>query len=166
MVDVPDADLVLVGDGPARPELERLAANLGIAGRVIFTGRIALDDVPRVLAGATVGVVANRSDPFTDLVVPTKLMEYVALGIPAIVARTPAVEAYFGPHAVHYVAPGDPRDLARALCVVIEEPDRRQRMIRVADETFGAVHAWPLIAARYVELVELMAVSRQVGERS
>ena len=123
-----------------------------------FTGRIALEDVPRFLAGATVGVVANRSDPFTNLVVPTKLMEYVALGIPSIVARTPAVEAYFDDDAVSFAAPGDPSDLARVLNVMIEEPERRRRMVRRADETFNALHAWPDIAACYVNLVERLAI--------
>ncbi len=161
MVEVPEADLVVIGDGPERAALDLLASELDIAERVTFTGRVALEDVPRVVASATVGVVANRSDPFTDLVVPTKLMEYVALGIPAIVARTPAVEAYFDPDAVCYVAPGDPRDLARALRVVIADPERRRRMVRRADETFGAQFAWNEVAPRYVALIERMAAKKK-----
>lgn len=157
MVEVRDADLEIIGDGPERASLERLADELGIAGRVRFTGRLPLDEVPKAVARAAVGVVSNRSDPFTDLVVPTKLMEYVALGIPAVVARTPAVEAYFDPGAVRFVAPGDPRDLARALRVLIEEPDLRQAIARRADETFGADHAWAEVAARYTDVVGRLA---------
>lgn len=163
LADVPGALLEVVGEGEARPDLERLAADLGLAGRVTFAGRVPLERVAARVAAADIGVVANRSDPFTDLVVPTKLLEYAALGVPAVVARTPAVEAYFPPDAVRYVAPGDPASLAAALRALVVDSAERSRLAAAAGRALGPI-AWPAMAARYVARVEAAAGIAGRGE--
>jgi len=155
--DVPGATLDLLGEGEARAGLERLAAQLGVADRVAFGGHVPLDRVAERVAAADVGIVANRSDPFMDLVVPTKLLEYVALGVPAIVARTPAVEAYFPSEAVRYVAPGDPAALADALRELLGDRAEQERLVAAADAAWTARHGWPVMAARYVARIEALA---------
>ena len=74
-------DLVVVGEGPALPELQALAAHLGIAARVRFTGLAAHEEVPRLVAGFDIAlqpkVVAYAS--------PLKIFDYMAAGV-AIVA--------------------------------------------------------------------------------
>jgi glycosyltransferase involved in cell wall biosynthesis len=55
--EVPDAYLLIVGEGSRRTELERLAADLRIAHRVVFTGR--RDDVPAVTAALDVAVLPS-----------------------------------------------------------------------------------------------------------
>ena len=99
----------------ARPLLERRIVELGIGDRVHLGGFVPVDRLAERLRAAHVGVVANRADPFTDLVVPTKLLEYVAMGLPAVVARTAAIESHFDDRALAWFRPGDARDLARAL---------------------------------------------------
>jgi len=153
----PGYRLEIVGDGEARPALDRLVDDLGVEDRVTLAGFVPLDDIPARLAAADIGVVANRSDAFTDLVVPTKLMEYVATGVPAVVARTPAVEAYFGDDMVRFFQPGDPADLARAIAALAADPALRDRLAARADEQFSAAYGWPAMAARYSALVERLA---------
>lgn len=154
---LPAARLEILGDGEIRADLERLAGELGVAERVTFAGFVPLQEVAARLVRADIGVVANRRDAFTDLVVPTKLMEYVALGLPAVVARTPAVEAYFDEQMVAYFCPGDPTDLARVLGGLMAEPVRRARLTACAGARFQAHHDGTAEAARYVALVETLA---------
>jgi len=77
----PRLSLMVVGDGPARPGLERLAAELGVAERVRFTGLAGRDAVPGLVAGFDIALqpasVAYAS--------PLKVFEYMAAG-KAIVA--------------------------------------------------------------------------------
>lgn len=79
------AHLLIVGDGPVRDELERLARELGIAERVTFTGVVHRDQVPAWVASFDIAlqpaVVAYAS--------PLKLMEYLALAKPVVAPRTP-----------------------------------------------------------------------------
>ena len=83
-----NAILMVVGDGPARGDLERLATDLALNGRVRFTGVVARDRVPEYVASFDVAlqpaVVAYAS--------PLKLFEYLALGKAVIAPRLPNIE--------------------------------------------------------------------------
>jgi RNA polymerase sigma factor (sigma-70 family) len=88
---VPEARLEVYGRGDSRADLERLAVDLGVAERVDFRGYVELRDLPEKIALADVGLVPHRRDVFTDLVLPTKLFEYVAMGKPVVAARTAGI---------------------------------------------------------------------------
>jgi glycosyltransferase involved in cell wall biosynthesis len=83
-----NAQLIVVGDGPVRAELERLATELSLQDRVRFTGVIDRDRVPEHVAAFDIAlqpaVVAYAS--------PLKLFEYLALGKPVIAPRQPNIE--------------------------------------------------------------------------
>jgi glycosyltransferase involved in cell wall biosynthesis len=80
--------LMVVGDGPVRGDLERLADDLSLHGRVRFTGVISRDRVPEHVAAFDIGlqpaVVAYAS--------PLKLFEYLALGKAVVAPRQPNIE--------------------------------------------------------------------------
>ena len=128
-------------------------------------GFVPVDRLAERLRGAHVGVVANRADPFTDLVVPTKLLEYVALGLPAVVARTPAIEAHFDDPALAWFRPGDARDLARALEGCLHDPVAARARARRARADYLERYAWPVMARRYTGLVERLANEARSGGR-
>jgi glycosyltransferase involved in cell wall biosynthesis len=83
-----NAVLMVVGDGPVRADLERMAAELMLKNRVRFTGVINRDRVPEHVAAFDIAlqpaVVAYAS--------PLKLFEYLALGKPVIAPRQPNIE--------------------------------------------------------------------------
>jgi glycosyltransferase involved in cell wall biosynthesis len=133
-----DLRLEILGEGEARPGLIRRAAELGLADRIQLPGEVPLAAVAERLAGAALGVVANRADPFTDLVLPTKLMEYMALGIPAAASATAAVRATFAPDQVRMFPPGDVPALAAALADLLADETGRLAMAARAQAGFLA----------------------------
>jgi glycosyltransferase involved in cell wall biosynthesis len=78
-----DWKLLLVGDGPERDNLEKLAAGSGIAGQVIFAGGFPWYRVPGWLAQSDVLVLPSKSEPW-GLVVN----EAMVCGMPVIVSQT------------------------------------------------------------------------------
>jgi glycosyltransferase involved in cell wall biosynthesis len=157
---LPAVELELIGDGEARPGLEARAGALGMRDRVRFVGHLPLDAVPERLWDANVGVVANRSDPFTDLVLPTKLLEYVAVGLPVVAPRTPAIVAHFDEASLFLFAPGDVDDMARALRQALTCSDEAERRAQRAARIESAQYAWPAMSRRYVDLLEGLARRR------
>ena len=73
-----------------RAGLVEQAAELGIAERVTFHGRIPIEDVPAAIAAADIGVAPTRRDPFTEVSLSTKVFEYAAMGKPVVASRLPA----------------------------------------------------------------------------
>lgn len=154
---IPGIRLTLLGDGETRTELIALAERLGLQDRVHFSdGLVGAEDLPAKLCAADVGVVPNRANIFTDGILPTKLLEYVALGIPTVVAETAGVKRYFGPDAVEFFTPGDVDGLANGIAALFRDPERRARMTRNADR-FNHEYSWSREAANYVDLVAGLA---------
>ncbi len=92
----PDLDVVLdvYGRGDTGPALAAQAAELGVADRITFHGRIPIEDVPASVARADIGLAPTRHDLFTDMSLSTKVFEYAAMGKPVVASRLPMVEAH------------------------------------------------------------------------
>jgi glycosyltransferase involved in cell wall biosynthesis len=117
------------GRGDALPALEALAAELGIADRVSFPGRIPIEDVPRAVAESDIGVAPTRLDPFTGMSLSTKLLEYAAMDKPVVASRLPTVELYFAPDTLTVYEPGDAESLAASILSLVDDaPGRHARV--------------------------------------
>ncbi len=124
--ELPGARFLIVGDGPQRPELTRLAGELGIADQVIFTGT--RDDVGELLAQLDVVALTSYSECF-----PMAVLEAMAAGRPTVctaVGGVPelVVEGVTG----HLVPPRDPAALARHLVALLRDRDGAREMGRAA----------------------------------
>lgn len=152
--------LLLHGRGEMVPEIERLIEELRLGDTIDFTTtRLSSADLADKIASADIGVVPNRNDVFTDGILPTKLMEYAALGVPAIVARSRAAEQYFSDEMVHYVPPGDVTSIADAIVELGNDPERRLQLARQA-QAFTNEHPWTAEAEVYTRLIERLAAGR------
>ncbi|MFC5754604.1 glycosyltransferase [Actinomadura rugatobispora] len=80
-----DGRLLIVGSGPARPELEELAENLGVAGRTHFTGGTA--DVPGMLAAMDAYAAPSAHETFG-----LGVLEALAAGLPVLYRTCPAID--------------------------------------------------------------------------
>jgi glycosyltransferase involved in cell wall biosynthesis len=117
------------GRGDALPALESLAIELGIADRVSFPGRIPIEDVPRTIADADIGVAPTRLDPFTGMSLSTKLLEYAAMDKPVVASRLPTVERYFAPDTLTVYEPGDAESLATSILGLVDDAAGRRSRV-------------------------------------
>jgi glycosyltransferase involved in cell wall biosynthesis len=118
----PDLRYVLVGDGPERPALERLARELGVARRVEFVGQRPHHEALLIARRASLFVM-----PSTDEAFGVAYVEAMAAGLPAIGARgEPGPEdiAAAGP-GLHLVPPGDVEALAAEIDALLDGYGRR-----------------------------------------
>jgi glycosyltransferase involved in cell wall biosynthesis len=142
------------GNGGYARYLSRLAEKLGIEDRVRFSHDIRpISELPELIRTADVGLVPYRRDIFTDGILPTKLMEYTALGIPVIAAKTPAIEAYFDDSMVEYFSSGDVDELADSIRFLYADRQQLATLAKNADK-FNQRYNWTLIGAEYVDLVK------------
>lgn len=151
--DCPTAELHIYGDGPALAELRMQAAELGLSSRVLFKERVPIAAIPGVLAAADVGVVPKRADGFGNEAFSTKILEFMASGVPAIVSRTRIDAYYFTGDVVRFFTPGDPADLANQMRWAY---GHASALVALATQARGVAEtfAWHRHADRYLSVVE------------
>jgi len=150
--DPPDSQrhLMVVGDGPARPGLERQARELGIENRVTFTGIVGRDDVARHVAAFDIAlqpaVVAYAS--------PLKLFEYLALGKAIVGPAQPNIEEILRrDHNAVLFDPKDPDGLATAISRLCGDAVLRNKVATNARATIADQQlTWSANAHRVIEL--------------
>jgi len=149
---IPSARLHLWGHGDDLASFQRLASELRIDDRVFFNPKgFALQELPRHLASMNLGIVGNRRNVATDLMLPVKLMEYVSQGIPAVVPRLKTIEHYFSDAMVTYYEPEDVQSLTDAIYRLYCEPERRSTQAERAG-AFLSKYGWERQGAEFVSL--------------
>ena len=157
---IPALELRIIGAGEERDPLLDLRDELGIQDRVTFSdGYVPVETIPGLLADADVGLVPLRLSDGTDIMLPTKLLEYVSLGIPCVVPATGTICRYFDETMVRFFEAEDHVSLANALIDLYERPEVRYSLAEQATERFGRAHRWSEHKKIYLELVsELIGV--------
>lgn len=119
---VPEAQLLVVGDGPERDALHALARTLALGDRVVFAG--AIPDAARVLPLVDLYLIASRREGL-----PTALLEAMACGVPVLATEAPGhVDAVEPEITGRLVAPDDAPGLAAAAVLLLRDPALRARM--------------------------------------
>lgn len=151
--ELPGAELHLYGDGGMKPALVALAAELDCRGLVRFHDPVPVREIAHVMADADLGIVPKRADAFGNEAYSTKIMEFMALGVPVVVAATRIDRHYFDESVVRFFSPGDAASLARTMLAALRDTEgTRARVARAAE--YAARHGWAAREADYLKLVD------------
>lgn len=115
IVEHVDAEAVLIGDGPERPRLEALAAELGVSDRVIFLGSRPHADMPGLLSSGDLAV-------FPSLMEATSVaaLEAMACEVPVAASRVGGLPEIVDDSVGTLFEPADPASLARAVVELLQ----------------------------------------------
>ncbi len=146
------ARLLLVGDGPARSDLDRFVSAHGLARDVVFTGPVDHLDIPAYVAAMDVAV--QPSAP--EYACPMKIVEYMAMAKCVVAPDQPNIQEILQTgHSGLLFRRGDGRDLERVLLRVAEDAETRRALGRAAFETVTSRRFfWKDNAARVVDLAK------------
>ncbi len=156
----PPIELRVCGTGEDRDRLVALARDVAPGCIDITRDPVPFERIPAELAAAHIGVVPTLHDPFTELLLPVKLLEYVHMGLPVVASRLPGIEGYFSDRELLAFEPGDAEGLASAIEAVCADPAAADARATRAAERLSTI-AWDQQRARYLDLVDDLTVDRQ-----
>jgi colanic acid biosynthesis glycosyl transferase WcaI len=135
----PDLNLVFFGDGARLGEVRRAVRDLGLESAVRFGPFVAADRLPETLGLADVGVVTLR-EGFQGLMVPSKVLGYMARGIPVLfIGPSSDVDSLLARHGCGLsVRSGEPDALARVILELHADRERLDTMGRAGRQAYEA----------------------------
>lgn len=119
--------LTLIGDGPTRTALAELAADLGIANRVVFVPFVPQSELWPILAEHH--ALCHCTD---DEGLAKAVIEAMALGLPVIVSDVAPLNQYVRDQLTGFVVANDASAWASRLVSIVESPDECARVARAA----------------------------------
>jgi glycosyltransferase involved in cell wall biosynthesis len=154
--ELPGLRFRVTGEGPRLEGLRELTRQLDLEDHVELLGWVSLEDLSEELRSADVGVVAQRSSPYSNLVHTNKMYEYILFGKPVIATRLDSISSYFPPDSIRYVEPDDVESMAEAIIELARRPERREELVRNARALYEE-YRWErqaeLLIAAHDELV-------------
>jgi glycosyltransferase involved in cell wall biosynthesis len=144
---VPEARLLIVGDGPSRAEIEGLVSARNLSNRTVFSGR--RRDVARLLSALDVFIHPSRRDPC-----PLAVLEAAATGLPVVAYADGGIpELVLGGGTGLLVPSGDRAALGRALAELLGDPERAHEMGRRSRQRIGTEFRPEDAGARFAQIL-------------
>jgi glycosyltransferase involved in cell wall biosynthesis len=159
LADLPNARVVIVGDGPERPALEALARRLGVAEQLDLVGW--RDDARAWLESFDIFVLPSRYEGF-----PLSIVEAMLAGTPVVATDVASIpEAVLHGQTGLLVRPDDHAALAAALGELLDDGDRRRAFATAARDRARERFTSAVMARQYMEIyAEIMATERDGGQ--
>ena len=157
--DAPDMEFHIYGEGSAKSELERLVVELGLQGKVQLHSPLPLRAIAAVMADADLGVVPKRNDSFGGEAFSTKILEFMALGVPLLVADTRIDRHYFNDTLLRFFDSGNVESLAQAMLAAYR--DRAAGAAMAANAlVFARENSWGIKKHDYLAIVRKLVDER------
>ena len=161
---LPQSEFHIYGDGHMKPEMQQMAAKLGLNGSVRFFDPLPIRQIAGIMARADLGVVPKRADSFGNEAYSTKILEFMALGVPVVISSTKIDRYYFDDSVVRFFESGNENALAEALYETLTNEQARREMTARAF-AYAQRHSWQHCKHEYLSLVDSLTSDGSLPDR-
>jgi glycosyltransferase involved in cell wall biosynthesis len=148
----PHLKFLVMGDGPDREKLKIMVKQQQLEDRVLITGSVPMEQVAQTMATVDLGIVPKRKDSFGNEAFSTKILEFMAMGVPVLASNTAIDQYYFNDRLVQFFESNSVIDLAARILDLMNDPARRAALSRSGTE-FIEENNWNVKCHEYLDLV-------------
>ena len=151
---LPNAEFHIYGEGSAKPSLIELASALHQRRRIFFHDFLPSREIAQVMATADLAIEPKRAkSEFSNDALSTKILEFMALGVPVIACRTRIHAYYYDDSIIQYYENDDESQLAEQMVRLYNDPSLRARLAENARQ-YAKENTWDARKHEYLELVD------------
>jgi glycosyltransferase involved in cell wall biosynthesis len=154
----PGLKFLIMGRGPDWEKLQNMVKQERLEDRIVMLGLVPIERVAETMATVDLGVVPKRADSFGDEAFSTKVMEFMAMGVPVVVSRTRIDQYYFNENVVQFFESGSAEDLAGKILGLVHDSARRDSL-RIRGTEFIGENNWDVKKHIYLDLVDTLVGS-------
>ena len=149
----PQVEFHIYGEGPEKKVLQKLVSDLGLNDTVFFKGLLPSEEMANMMTESDIGVVPKRAISFGNEAFSTKILEFMALGIPVLVSNTKIDQYYFDESLVKFFESDSEKDLAKNILLLIKDKELREQLITNSLK-YIEENNWGVKKNLYIELVD------------
>ena len=138
---IPGLEFHVVGEGDDLKEFQELSRELGVEDKVHFRGRVPVEGLIPILEEMDICIVPNGRNIATELMLPVKMLECIALGIPVVAPRLKTITHYFSEEMVFYYHPDEIDSMGEAILQASSSAEGRLSRAREA-RRFLETNGW------------------------
>jgi glycosyltransferase involved in cell wall biosynthesis len=139
-------------------KIEQMVEHLHLRDCVDYCGFKPQSIIAEAIAGADLGVIPNRRCPFTEINMPTRIFEYLAMGKPVIAPNTQGIRDYFDAQSLLLFEPGNSSDLAEKILWVFRNRDQAADLAERGRRVYHE-HLWIKEDGRLTRLMEKLTAA-------
>ncbi|MCO6473128.1 MAG: glycosyltransferase family 4 protein [Melioribacteraceae bacterium] len=133
--DFPDSTLLIIGDGPAKQELNNLVVQFSLFGNVELKDWCGHENIGKYISEAKICIIPQPSNDFIDNTIPHKLFEYMSFAKPVLVADAkPLKRIVIETKCGEVFKSNDYKDCADKICKMLSSSDDYGKNGRLAVE--------------------------------
>jgi glycosyltransferase involved in cell wall biosynthesis len=125
---IPEAKLLIVGDGPQRPKLEAVINEFGLRKQVTITGLQPYNTVPQYINLAAICIAPFRPTGVTRDIFPSKIVQYLACGKVVLATPLPGTRAVIAGERQGVVYADGPQKMAKEMVSLLRSAERRRKL--------------------------------------
>ncbi len=157
---MPDSEFHIYGEGADKPRLIQISQDLGLQNRVIFHSGMSSPEIAQVMVNTDLAVEPKLSRiPFSNEAASTKILEFMAAGVPIVASRTSIHSRYYDDSILKYYDADDDEALAKAIFSMWGDPQQRREQVERATK-YVDQNNWEAKKSEYLHLVDAVAARR------
>ena len=134
---IPNLVLRILGSGSYLNTFLSQVAAMGLDTRVQYLGWVSVQQMAEELQNADVGLVAQKSSLYSNLIHTGKMYDYLAFGKPVLASRLKSVQDYFGQGALYWFEPDDASSLAKGILDLYLHPEKRTALVENSQKLYS-----------------------------